>query len=166
MVATSGQLEMLRAMVDGDFDRHQRLSNGLKESGRLDGYEEVIGAAFYVAVRMQFPKRYCAEGVIRLVADTRTMFDLTGDVINPLWAERMVRCALGERGLVADIPDADVVQTQFIVCGYLAVEGRLGDPDVFMGEVQKLLDEWAADDEADGTAEPAGSCGTGEPEAR
>jgi hypothetical protein len=151
-VATTEQLQMLRAMVDGDFDRHQQLSNALKESGRLDGYEEVIGAAFYIAVRMQFPKRYSAEDVIRLVADTRVLVDQTGDVIDPRAAELVVRAALGEHDRVTGLPETAVVETQMAVCSYLAFERRLGDPDVFMGEVRKVLDEWAEDDAATGAS--------------
>jgi hypothetical protein len=151
-VATSEQLEMLRAMVDGDFDRHQQLSNALKESGGLDDYGEVIGAAFYIAVRMQIPKRYSAEDVIRLVADTRALVDRTGDVIDPRAAELVVRAALGEHEQAAALPDKDVVETQMAVCSFLAFERRLGDPDVFMDEVRKVLDEWAEDDAATGAS--------------
>lgn len=147
-MATPEQLAVLRAMVGGDFARQKELSNALHARGGLDGYGDVIAAAFYLAIRKQFPQRYSAQDVIRLVADTRAMFDQTGSVINPQYAERMVRSALGERGLVADIPDAEVVQTQIILCSYLAAEGRLGDPDVFMAQVKEVLDEWSAEDAA------------------
>jgi hypothetical protein len=147
-MATSEQLTMLRAMVDGDFERHQQLSNALHASGGLDDYGEVIGAAFYIAVRKQFPERYSTEDVIRLVANTRTMVDQTGDVIDPHAAELVVRAALGEHDRVANLSDRVVVESQMAVCSYLSAEGLLGEPEVFMGEVQELLNEWAADDEA------------------
>jgi hypothetical protein len=71
------------------------------------------------------------------------MVDLTGDVIDPRAAELVVRSALGEGGLLADVPANTVVETQMAVCSYLAHERRLGAPDAFMDEVQELLDEWA-----------------------
>jgi hypothetical protein len=137
-------------MVTADFDRHKELSNALHASGRLDGYGEIIGAAFFVAVRKQFEGQggYSPEDVIRLVADTRAMLDLSGDVIDPRVAELVVRSALGEGGLLGGIDPSKIAETQMAVCSYLAEIKRLGDPDTFMGEVQQLLDEWAADDEA------------------
>jgi hypothetical protein len=134
-------------MAEVDFGRQKELTDALHASGGLDGFEEVLGAAFYVAIHRQFPQRYSTEDVIRLVADVRSMFDHSGEVINPQSAEKMVRTALGERGLVADIGDAELGQTQIIVCSYLAAVGRLGDVDAFMSAVKEILAEWAADDE-------------------
>lgn len=142
-MAATEQLAVLRAMVEGDFSRQKELSNALHASGGLDGYGDVIAAAFYVAIRRQFPQRYSAEDVISLVANSRIMFDQTGDTIDPHAAELIVRSALGERELVAGIPDATVVQTQIIVCSYLAAEGKLGDADAFMGKAEEILAEWA-----------------------
>jgi hypothetical protein len=119
-------------MVDCDFERYEELTKALHASGRLTGYSE----------------RYSSEDVILLVADARAMFDQTGDVINPRSAELVVRAPLGEYEEAAHVPDEEVVQAQVVVCSYLAAENLLGDPDVFMGEVQELLDEWAADDQA------------------
>jgi hypothetical protein len=144
---TNDQLAMLRAMVEGDFDWHERLAHLLRASGGLDGYGEVIAAALFIAVRRQFPQRYCAEDVIRLVADTRALFDLTGDQVGARAAELVVRCALGQHGLLNEMPDAAVIQAQMAVTAYLAFEGRLGDPDVFMSKVQGLLHEWAEPDD-------------------
>jgi hypothetical protein len=148
---TNDQLAMLRAMTEGDFEWHKRLADLLHASGGLDGYGEVIAAALFCAVRRQFPQRYCAEDVIRLVADTRAQFDLTGDLLDPRAAELVVRCALGEHGLLDGIGDTIVVQTQVVVSAYLALEGRLGGPDLFMSKMQALLDEWAESDEESGS---------------
>jgi hypothetical protein len=133
-------------MAAGDFDRHKELSNGLHGSGGLDGYGEVIGAASFIAIRRQFESQggYSPEGVIRLVADTRAMLDLSGDIIDPRVAEQVVRSALGEDDLLNGVPSVKVVEAQMALCSYLAAEGRLGDPDEFMAEVEELLEEWAS----------------------
>lgn len=141
-MATTQQFEMLRAMVEADFERQEAISHELAASGGLNGYGAVIGAAFYLAVRRQFPQGYTADDVIKLVADTRTLIDHTGDAIDPRSAELVVRSALGEGGLVSEIPDATVVQVQIAVCSALAAEHKLGDPDTFMAEVRQLLAEW------------------------
>jgi hypothetical protein len=142
-MATAEQMEVLRAMVEGDFDRQEELSHRLHETGGLDDYGTVIGAAFFLAVRKQFPRRYSAEDIIRLVADTRSEIDQTGDLIDPRAAELVVRSALGESGLLANVSDEAVIQTQIAVCSYLAGEDRLGNPDAFMDEVKKLPEEWS-----------------------
>jgi len=107
-VATNDQLALLRAMAEGDFERHEAQS--LRTSGGLDNHGTVIGAAFYLAVRRQFERRYRPDDVIRLVADTRAMFDQTGDVIDPRAAELIVRSALGEHGRLSDMPGAKKVE--------------------------------------------------------
>jgi hypothetical protein len=142
-VATPEQIAMLRAMVEGDFDRHKELSDQLHAAGQLNEYGEVIGAAFYIAIRMQFPERYSAEDIIDLVADARALFDLTGDAINPRSAELVVRGPLGEYEGAETIPDEEVAQIQVVICSYLAAERRLGEPGAFVQEVEKLLEEWA-----------------------
>jgi hypothetical protein len=138
-------LTLLRATVNGDFAQANELSKAFPAAG-LDDYGEVIGAAFLLAVRMQFPQRYTPEDVIHLVADTRALLDRTGDLIDPRAAELVVRSALGEEGLSDDLSDAVVVGTQIAVCSVLAHQGKLGDPDAFVVEVEKVLDEWAKDD--------------------
>lgn len=144
-MATAEQLAMLRAMVEGDFDRHKELSDLLRSSGGLDDYGQVIGAASFVAISMQFEDQgtYSSDDVIRLVADTRALFDLDGDTIDPRVAELVVRSALGEENLLTGVPAAKVVEAQMAISSYLANEHRLGDPDAFMAEVQTLLAEWA-----------------------
>jgi hypothetical protein len=142
-MATSEQLTLVRAMVEGDFDRHEQLAHSLRDSGGLDGYGLVIGAAFRLAVRQQFDRRYSPDDVIRLVAETRILFDRDGDTIDPRAAELLVRSALGEHGRVGDIPGAKKVEVQVAVCSYLAHEGRLGDGDEFMRKVEAQLAEWS-----------------------
>jgi hypothetical protein len=145
---TAEQTALLRATVRGDFERAEEMAHALGQSNRLDEYGEAIGAAFLLAVRMQFPQRWSAADVIRLVADTRALFDQSGDVIDPKAAERVVRSALGQEDLAEGLADSVVVETQIAVVSGLAHQRKLGDPDAFMDEVQKLLDEWATEDDA------------------
>lgn len=143
-MATTEQLDMLRAMVSADFDRHEEISHRLHAAGELEGYGSVIGAAFYLAVRKQFPSGHSSAEVIRLAADVRAIFDKTGDEIDPRAVELMIRSALGEADLASEVPDATVIQIQMITVSALAGEDKLGDPNEFMDLVQKLLDRWGA----------------------
>ncbi len=63
--------------------------------------------------------------------------------MDPRAAELVVRSALGGSGLLANVPDEAVIQAQIAISSYLAGEDKLGDPDVFMAEVKKLLEEWS-----------------------
>lgn len=139
-------LKMLRAMIEGDFDRHQEISNRLQAEGSLDEYGIVIGAASFIAIRKQFESKrgYSPEDVIQLVADARIMFDLSGDVIDPRVAELVIRTALSESGLLDGVPAAKVVEAQMIICSYLSATEKLGNPDEFMHEAESLIDEWSA----------------------
>jgi hypothetical protein len=137
------QFTLLRAMVEGDFDRHEQLAHTLRDSGGLDTYGLVIGAAFRLAVRQQFDRRYSPDDVIRLVADTRMLFDRDGDTLDPRAAELLVRSALGGHGRVGDLPGAKKVEIQVAVCSYLAHERRLGEPDVFIDKVEALVADWS-----------------------
>lgn len=147
-MATTEQIDMLRAMVEADFDRHEEISHRLRDQGELDGYGTVIGAAFFLAIRMQFPdaKGTPAE-ITRLVADTRAVFDLTGDLIDPRAAELVVRTALGEPEAANSFDDATVIQAQMAVASFLAGEQRLGDTDKFMERAQNLIAQWEAADD-------------------
>lgn len=150
-MATVEHLAMLRATVEGEFERAEEMSHALRDAGGLRGYPEVISAAFYIAVRRQFPERYSAEDIIRLVADTRAMFDQTGDALDPRAAELVARSALGEQGLASHLPGATITQAQVAVVSLLAHEKKLGEPDAFMSEVKALIDEWA-DSASEGSA--------------
>jgi hypothetical protein len=146
---TVEQTALLRATVRGDFAQAEEMAHALGRSNQLDEYGEVIGAAFLLAVRMQFPRGWSTADVIRLVADTRVMFDQSGDVIDPKATERVVRSALGQEELAEDLPDSVVVAAQIAVVSGLAHQRRLGDPEAFLDEVQKLLAEWATEDGTD-----------------
>lgn len=143
-MATAEQLDILRAMVTADFERHDELLGQVSSEGGWEGYGEVIGAAFYIAVRKQFPDGANPQGIIRLVADVRERLDRTGDDIDPRAAELLVRSALGEADLASQLADATVVQLQMVTVSVLAAEERLGTPDDFMNEVKALLDRWAS----------------------
>lgn len=146
-MARSEHIDMLRAMVTADFERHEEISHRLADSGGLDGYGTVIAAAFFIAVRKQFPNGgHTPADVTRLVADTRAIFDRTGDAIDPRAAELTVRSALGEPEAAKDIDDATVIQMQIVVTSFLAGEQRLGDTDKFMEQTQRLIARWEAED--------------------
>lgn len=139
---TSEHVDSLRAMVHADFERHEELTGKIQS---WEGYEDLIGAAFFIAVNRQFPDGHTPDQVIRLVAEMRSLLDRTGDGIEPRAAELMIRSALGDEDLAAQVPDATGLQLQIVAVSALAEFQRLGAPDEFLAQAVSLATKWEQD---------------------
>lgn len=141
---SSEQTSAFRAMLAADFDRYQELASQLESAGRWKGYGALVGAAFFLAVRAQFPDGHSSEDVIQLVADLRAQFDPDGESLDPHQFELVVRSSLGERGVAAHLDDQTVLQIQVVTVGGLAAAGRVGDLDEFATRAEALATKWLA----------------------
>jgi hypothetical protein len=137
------QIAVLRAIAEGDLDRHTQLRDDLQAADRLDEYEEVLAAAFHVAVRKRLARRYRHKDVIDLVAEARIAMDPTGVAVDPSYVELVVRSVVDDTVDLDALPDSACPRAYKLVCNYLATARRLGDPDSFMVEAQQVLDEEA-----------------------
>lgn len=144
-MATSEQIAVLRAIAEGDLDRHAQRRDALQASDRLDDYDAVLAAAFGVAVRQYLAGRYRHRDVVNLVAEARIALDPTGVAIDPSYVEFIVRDALGDDVDLDGLPDSAYPRTYKLICNHLATQRRLGDPDTFMVKVQRELDADAAE---------------------
>lgn len=95
-MVTSEQIAIVRAIAEGDLDRHTALRDELQASGDLADYEAALAAAFQVAVRQYLAGRYRHQDVVNLVAEARMTLDPTGVAIDPSYVELIVRSALGD----------------------------------------------------------------------
>ena len=141
---TTDQLDALRAMLKADFDRHAQLTERLDQRGGWPDYGILIGAAFFLGVRKRFADGHTPADVIDFVAQVRERFDPDGNSYDPHAGELVVRSALGERGLTADLPDKTVLALQTVIVGSLAADQQLGDVDDFLREVEALATKWGA----------------------
>lgn len=142
-MTTREQIAVLRAIAEGDLDRHTSLRDDFQAAGRLHDYEAVLATAFRVAVRDRLPGRYRHKDVINLVADARIAMDPTGVAIDPSYVESIVRSVVDDTVNLDGLPESAYPRTYKLVCNYLATARKLGDPDTFMVEVQQVLDAGA-----------------------
>lgn len=143
-MATAEQWAALRAMIETDWDRHADLTQRLTAGDGLGDYGTLLGAAYYLAVRRQFPAGHSVGDVIRFAARVRAKFDTTGEDVDPRPIELVARAALGEQGVGDHLDDKAVVTAQTLTLAALAHEGGLGDPDAFAREVEALAEKWGA----------------------
>ena len=140
-MTTREQVAVLRAIAEGALDRHTQLRDDFQAANRLDDYEDVLAAAFQVAVRKRLGSRYRHKDVVNLVAEARIAMDPTGVAIDPSYVELVVRSVLDDTVDLDDLPDGAVPRAYKLICNHLATARRLGDPDAFMVDVQQVLDE-------------------------
>lgn len=149
-MARAEELALLRVVVDVDSEDSdaEQIAQRLENEGRLDGFALTLAAALNVGLRRQFPERYRASDVIRLVADLRCLGDETGDEFDPWAMEWVARSALGEPEMTKlvkmTLGGKDIFEVQLHLCGFLAADERLGDVDTFLSDVDHLLDVWTA----------------------
>jgi hypothetical protein len=140
-VTTREQVAVLRAIAEGDLDRHTQLRDDFQAADQLEGYQAVLAAAFRVAVGRRLPGRYRHEDVVNLIAEARIAIDPTSLALDPADAELIVRSILDDTVDLGDVSDSVYPRVYRLVCSYLAARQELGDPDTFMTEVGEVLDD-------------------------
>ncbi|MDG4779585.1 hypothetical protein O7614_08005 [Micromonospora sp. WMMD961] len=126
--------DLIRAMARRDWGTVDQLLDGLETSG-WQGGNQMIGAAFAIAVNDRFAADHSPTAVARFVAETRDQF--TGaESLPTLEMEGLVRAALGEVGLIDNLSPETALQMQIVFLGKL-LQDR--DPD------EAQLEEFIAD---------------------
>lgn len=141
MARKDKQLAALRAFLALEPEEAQRLTKQLVQTDDVDGYGELVYAAFVTAVRRRFPPKWRVPDVIRFVATARAR--LVNDVIeiDPRTAEAMVRRALGD-GIASELDEEASARAQIFLLGELIVDENLDDAglDEFLVEARTLAD--------------------------
>ncbi len=97
-----GSVDVVRALLQGDFETYQRLHSELDPSQR-PAFSVVLTVAFNeVAVRRFGDNRDPAE-IVAFVADTRARYPRTAQTIGAEDAEKLIRAALGEDRLLKEL---------------------------------------------------------------
>jgi hypothetical protein len=97
-----GPVDILRALLDGDFDTYQRLHAGLAPEQR-PAFAVVLTAAFSEAVVRWFGKERSTADVIEFVAEARAQYPRTAQTVRAEDAEKAIRGALGEENLGSEL---------------------------------------------------------------
>ncbi|MEU4528033.1 hypothetical protein AB0F49_07375 [Micromonospora ureilytica] len=109
--------DLIRAMARRDWGTVDQLLDALETSGWRGG-NQVIGAAFAIAVNDRFSATHSPADVARFVAETRTQFP-DAESLPAQEMEAHVRAALGEVGLIDNLSPGTALQMQIVFLGKL-----------------------------------------------
>ncbi|MFY1689477.1 hypothetical protein [Plantactinospora sp. WMMB782] len=141
----TGYLELIRELVRGDAEAYRERCAQLDETGWAD-LGLVVGAAFFLAVRLRpraFPDRV---EIIWYVADARAEMADTSFDVDPRTAERLIGAATISNPDDLDGLDPDaVIEAEMLLLWKLL--RPLSDDELagFLAEVDVLATRWAAD---------------------
>ena len=138
------QVAALRAALALDAVRAREWRARLIGSGNLEGFSELVYAAFVLAVRRYFGVRWGRADVVRYVGSVRARGP-AGDDIDPVIAEALVMRALGADVALHASVEAKV-EVQTILLGALVADLELDSANLtlFTAEARELADQWLA----------------------
>jgi hypothetical protein len=142
---TARQAAFLKASLSLKREEDESLRKELAVTGELNGINELIHAAFALAVRQRFTSAWTGSDIVRYVGNVR-MSGTEDDDIDPLVAETLIRRALGDHAkLTGDIEQQ--VTAQAILLLYLVADLELDatEQSQLMWNAQELADQWLAD---------------------
>jgi hypothetical protein len=141
-VVSDEQVAALRAFLALQPDTAEQLTKQLVETGHLEGYGELVYAAFVTAVRRRLSPTWTIPDVIRFVATARARLLKNEIEIDPRTAEILMRGALGD-GIVAELEEEARTRAQIFLLGEMAVDEQLDDAglDAFLATARVLADQ-------------------------
>ena len=134
-------LGALHASSDDAFDDSDRRFLALRTSGKYQGLDVLLLAAFTVAARRRFaPVWYPAE-IIRYVAEVRGVTPEMADTLNAVAAENQLRSALGQE--VPPFPDAETrTRAQMMLLIALTADYTENELDTLLADAHTVADNW------------------------
>ncbi|MGH3716103.1 MAG: hypothetical protein ACRDT4_21970 [Micromonosporaceae bacterium] len=137
-------ITLVRALLLDEFKDFDRRVERLQALRSADGFPEFLGASFLLAVRRRFGPDTPVEEIIRFVANTRVVYDLTGDEIDPTTAERLIRTALGACDPLTDLPPQLFGKIEIVLLHKILDDAELYDDEVddFLREAYALAVRW------------------------
>jgi hypothetical protein len=85
----SKMIDYIRTFVRDDVEANSRLEEQLNQDG-WEGYALFLNAVFFLAIDHYFDGRRDDAAVIRFVAEMRSQFDVGGQDIDPVGAEKLI----------------------------------------------------------------------------
>lgn len=142
MAVTGDQVAALRASLTLDQAQARDWRDWLIRSRGLDGFGELMYAAFVLAVRRRFAPAWTRADVVRYVGSVRAHGLAEGD-IEPLAAESLILRALG-RDVPPGIDEQAKAAAQAVLLAALVADLGLDDAalDQFLDQAWGLADRW------------------------
>ncbi|MFF0314005.1 hypothetical protein ACFYPH_05070 [Micromonospora sp. NPDC005252] len=129
-------------MVRRDWGMVDQLLDGLETSG-WQGGNQVIGAAFAIAVNDRFAGGGSCTEVTRFVTETLAQFP-GAQSLPTLAMEGLVRAALGEVGFIDNLSPGTALQMQIVFLGKLLQDRNPDETQLeeFMADVERTAAEY------------------------
>ncbi|MEU7839459.1 hypothetical protein AB0B39_00655 [Micromonospora sp. NPDC049114] len=134
--------DLIRAMARRDWGTVDQLLDGLETSGWRGG-NQVIGAAFAIAVNDRFAAAHSPTDVASFVAETQRQFP-GAESLPTLEMEGLVRAALGEVGLIDNLNPEIALQMQIVFLGKLLQDRDPTETQLeeFIADVERTAAEY------------------------
>lgn len=133
-------LAALHTDSDADLDNSDRQFLALLKADRIEGFGDLLLAAFTVAARRRFSPTWSPAEVVRFVADVRSSSDEMAALLAPSAAENQLRLALGQN--IAPYPDMEArVRAQMLLLGALTRHYTPQDLAAMLSDARMLADE-------------------------
>ncbi|MEO3769907.1 hypothetical protein [Micromonospora sp. B9E7] len=134
--------DLIRAMARRDWGTVDQLLDALETSG-WHGGNQVIGAAFAIAVNDRLASAHSPTDVARFVAETRNQFP-GAEALPTLEMEALVRATLGEVGLIDNLSSEIALKMQIVLLGKLLQDRDLGETqlEAFIADVGRTAAEY------------------------
>jgi hypothetical protein len=126
MMVTDEQVAMLRAYLVGDDAELDRLSKMPDQPG----FNALVATTFVAAVKRRFGADLSTADLVRLVANVRAHHLEDPDLLDPLGAERLIRVALGDQQLAAQLDNETKARGQVLLLPVLVDAEDLDDADL------------------------------------
>ncbi|WP_203857812.1 hypothetical protein [Plantactinospora mayteni] len=141
----SGYLELIRELVRGDPAAYRQRCTQLDETGWAD-LGLVIGAAYFLAVRLRGGRFPDQVEIIWYVAGARAELVGTGFDVDPRVAERLIGAAtISNPDDLGDIDPKLVVESEMLLLWRLLRPLPDDEMSRFLAEVDLLATRWAAE---------------------
>lgn len=142
MPVTNDQIAALRASLLLDEAQARDWRDWLIRSRGLDGFGELVYAAFVLAVRRRFAPAWTRADVVRCVGSVRARGPAEDD-IEPLAAESLILRALG-RDMPPGADEQAKAAAQAVLLVALVADLGLDDAalDQFLDQARALADQW------------------------
>lgn len=127
--------ELLRSLFKGDAEEAQRIADELGDAS-WEGTGQLVMAVFGVAVDRRFKEDSSHAAVMGFVGELSETYSSAEVVFNPLYAELLLRSALGEDQLFQQVPGDEATALMVSMADKIVVDLGLSDD-----EIDELLDE-------------------------
>ncbi|WP_199044565.1 hypothetical protein [Glycomyces salinus] len=143
MTASAVHREQLRAFATGNIDRAQELNDSLAAEDRAK-YNNLLGALFAVLLDNHFQGDTSPQAIAAFVGNIRRDYEAAGQPFNAWTVEGVLRATAGEEHLLNEFSPEDLLATQTLIVGRLAINNPEVQEDIdrFLDEAEAIVVEW------------------------